>query len=108
MKTIFWIGIICLLAFEILNVYFIMPMPGSQEMNSIDAAYFLYKWRWIFRILFGLMILIGLFKSEWKRKWLLIIPIALLAAVIYTANFKMAADHMFYQPEKLLMVKAAT
>ena len=108
MKKIFWIGIIGLLAFEILNVYFIMPMPGSQEMNSIDAAYFLYKWRWVFRVLFGLMILIGLFKSEWKRKWLLILPLALLAAVIYMANFKMAADHMFYQPEKLLMVKAAT
>lgn len=107
MKKFFWIGIVSLLAFEILNVYFIMPMPGSQEMNSIDAAYFLYKWRWVFRVLFGLMIIAGLFKSRWKRKWLLAIPVLLVAAVIYMTNFKMAADHMFYQPKKLLLVNAA-
>ncbi len=82
-----------------------MPMPGSQQMNSIDAAYFLYKWRWVFRGLFGLMILVGLLKAKWhrKRKWLLIIPIAIVAYVIYMANFTMAADAMFKQPGQLLM-----
>lgn len=107
MKKIFWLGLIGLLVFEILNVYFIMPMPGSQDMNSIDAAYFLNKWRWVFRGLFVIMILIGLFRSSWKRKWLLIIPTGIVAAAIFMANFKMAADHMFYQPEKLLLVSAA-
>ena len=107
MKKLFWLGIISLFIFEILNVYFIMPMPGSQDMNSIDAAYFLNKWRWIFRGLFVVMILVGLFRSSWKRKWLLIIPIGIVAAVVFMANFKMAADHMFYQPEKLLLVSAA-
>ena len=107
MKKIFWLGLIGLLVFEVLNVYFIMPMPGSQDMNSIDAAYFLNKWRWVFRGLFVVMILIGLFRSSWKRKWLLIIPIGIVAAAVFMANFKMAADHMFYQPEKLLLVSAA-
>jgi hypothetical protein len=109
MKKLFWSGLIGLLLFEIANVYFIMPMPGSQQMNSIDLAYFLHRWRWAFRALFGLMFLVGLSRTSWhrKRKWLLIIPIGILAAVIYMANFKMAADHMFYQPEKLLMVPAA-
>jgi hypothetical protein len=107
MKKIFWSGILGLLSFEILNVYFIMPMPGSQQMNSIDAAYFLYKWRWIFRTVFALMIIAGLFKSNWKRKWPLAIPVLLMAAVVFMANFKMAADHMFYQPKQLLMTNAA-
>ena len=107
MKKIFWLGIIGLFLFEIANVYFIMPMPGSQQMNSIDAAYFFYKWRWIFRAVFGLMIIAGLFKSLWKRKWLLFFSIAIVAAVIYMTNFVMAADHMFYQPKKLLMTSAA-
>ncbi|MGZ8518516.1 MAG: DUF3179 domain-containing (seleno)protein [Chitinophagaceae bacterium] len=106
MKNFFWLGLIGLLVFEILNVYFIMPMPGSQEMNSVEGAYFLYKWRWVFRCLFALMILAGLFKSTWKRKWLLIIPIGIVAAVVIMANFKMAADHMFYQHRKLLLVNA--
>jgi len=106
MKKLFWVGIVGLLLFEIANVYFIMPMPGSQKMNSIDVAYFLYRSRWGFRILFGFMILVGLFGSHWKRKWLLIIPVGLLALVLYMLNFKMTADHMFYQPTKLLMTSA--
>ena len=107
MKKYFWFGLIGLLLFEIANVYFIMPMPGSQQMNSIDLAYFLYKWRWIFRGLFAAMIFLGLFRSQWKRKWLLIFPIAMLGTVIYMANFVMAADHMFYQPKSKLLVSAA-
>ena len=106
MKKLFWFGITGLLLFEVANVYFIMPMPGSQKMNSIDLAYFLYRWRWIFRTLFLLMILVGLFKSHWKRKWLPVIFLAVIAIVIYMANFIMAADHMFYQPKRLLMVNA--
>ena len=41
MKKLFYIGLIGLGLFEILKVYFIMPMPGSQQMESIDIAYFL-------------------------------------------------------------------
>jgi Protein of unknown function (DUF3179) len=106
MKKYFWLGCLGLFLFEITNVYFIMPMPGSQRMNSINGAYFLYKWRWIFRALSGLMIIAGLFKSNWKRKWVPAIPLLLLAAVIYMANFKMAADAMFKQPKQLLLATA--
>jgi len=107
MKKIFWFGLIGLLLFEIANVYFIMPIPGSQQMNSINLAYFLYQWRWIFRGLFAAMIIIGLFRTQWKRKWSLFFPIAIVAAIVYMTNFVMAADHMFYQPKKVLMLSAA-
>ncbi len=107
MKKTFYIGLIGLILFEIANVYFIMPMPGSQQMNSIDLAYFLYKWRWVLRGLFAGMILIGLLKTNWKHKWTLAIPLLLLAVVIYMANFNMAADHMFYKPNTIVMATAA-
>lgn len=109
MKKLFWLGLIGLILFEIANVYFIMPMPGSQQMNSIDAAYFFYKWRWVFRGLFGLMMVIGLFRAHWHRrwKWLLILPIATLLIIVYLTNFKMAADAMFRQPKNLTLVDAA-
>lgn len=106
MKKLFWFGVIGLLFFEVANVYFIMPFPGSQRMNSIDAAYFLYKWRWFFRIAFALMIVAGLLRAHWRRKWPLIIPIGVVCAAGFMANFVMAADHMFYQPGKLLMASA--
>jgi hypothetical protein len=49
MKKLFYLGLLGLACFEVANVYFIMPMPGSQRMRSIDTAYFLYTWRWAFR-----------------------------------------------------------
>ena len=108
MKRLFYLGLTGLILFEIANVYFIMPMPGSQRMNSIDGAYFLYKWRWIFRGVFAATLLIGLFNSTWKRKSTLAVSLLILAVVIYMANFNMAADAMFEQPKKLLMANAAT
>lgn len=101
MKKLFYFGILCLLLFEVANVYFIMPMPGSQEVNSLGVAYFLYSWRWWFRILFGAMMILG-FKSAFSSsKWLPSAALILVAGIAYAANFKMAADTMFYQPVSL-------
>jgi Protein of unknown function (DUF3179) len=107
MKKIFYLGFFGLLLFEIANVYFIMPMPGSQQMNSIDLAYFLYQWRWVFRIVFALLMTLGLLKTKWKRKWTVAIPLLILSTAIYMINFKMAADTMFYQPGVLQMQDTA-
>jgi hypothetical protein len=103
MKKIFYVGFFGLLLFEILNVYLIMPMPGSQHMNSIDAAYFLYQWRWAFRLLFTAMIIVGGYHFAWARWWSPAILLLVLVSVIYVINFNMAADHMFYQPTQVLM-----
>jgi hypothetical protein len=108
MKKIFYAGIIGLILFEILNVYLIMPMPGSQRMNSIDAAYFLYKWRWVFRGFFAAPLIIGLFGTTFKRKWVPALILAITATIIYMANFYMAADHMFYKPNTILQATAAS
>jgi len=108
MKKLFWFGLTGLFLFEIANVYFIMPMPGSQQMNSIDAAYFLYHWRWVFRSVFGLMIIVGLVKANWRRKWPLIFPLLIVGAVVYMANFRMAADAMFRQPKQLTLLPPAS
>jgi hypothetical protein len=103
MKKIFYTGFIGLLLFEILNVYLIMPMPGSQQMNSINEAYFLYQWRWAFRILFTAIIIVGGYKFAWASWWRPVIFLLVLVSVIYGVNFKMAADHMFYKPTQVLM-----
>jgi hypothetical protein len=102
MKKIFYVGIAGIILFEILNVYFIMPMPGSQRMNSITVAYFLYTYRWYFRIIFGLLMAAGSKDAfQVKRKWLPALAIVPALAVIYLFNFEMVADHMFLQPGQL-------
>lgn len=91
-----------LAAFEFFNVYFIMPMPGSQEINSVDLAYFLFTKRWLFRFFFtACMIygLVGLLKTG--RNWITWSVIILISGVIYYINHNMSADHMFLQPAKL-------
>lgn len=102
MKKFFYLGLLGLALYEIANVYFIMPMPGSQQMNSIGLAYFLYSWRWLFRIAFVIMIMVGsidAFSIKWK--WIPAILILPVIFIVYTFNFNMTADRMFLQPEKL-------
>ncbi|MBI5915140.1 MAG: DUF3179 domain-containing protein [Bacteroidetes bacterium] len=106
MKKIFYFGITGLALFEFLKVYFIMPMPGSQRMETLDIAYFLHSYRWFFRIVFGAMAAVGLFAAfKTPRKWVWVPTVALLAAgtVTWLFNFKMTADSMFQQPQKLTL-----
>lgn len=107
MKSLYYTGLVGLLLFEVANVYFIMPMPGSQQYNSIDVAYFLYSYRWVFRIAFALMIVAGAssaFRTRWR--WLPLVAAVPPIVVAYFFNFRMTADHMFLQPGKVTFAAA--
>jgi hypothetical protein len=103
LKGIFYTGVIGISLFEIMNVYFIMPMPGSQEVKSLDLAYFLYSYRWIFRICFALMIATGatnIFRI--KDKWLPAASLIIAFTIIYFFNFTLTAEKIFRQPGNLV------
>ena len=83
-----------------------MPIPGSQEQQTIDLAYFLYTKRWIIRGLLFLLLIAG-FKSAWKSSWwLTLLCLMIPGVVVYMTHFKMAADTMFYQPKELTTLPA--
>ena len=109
MKKLFYLGITLLVLFELANVFFIMPMPGSQRMSSIDLAYALYSWRWLFRAVFSVMILAGA-ASAWRvpgrRRFAVPALLVVAALVLYATNFVMAADHMFLAPKSVVMLPA--
>ena len=110
MKKLFAVGVVGVILFEIANVYFVMPLPGSQRMRSIDVAYLIYSWRWVARAAFGAAILAGapaVWRTAGWRRWLM--PLSLLVAglVVYVVNFQMAADHLFRQPTVLTMQPSA-
>jgi hypothetical protein len=109
MKKLFYLGITLLVLFEVANVFFIMPMPGSQRMSSIDLAYSLYSWRWLFRAVFGAMIVVGA-ASAWRvpgrRRFAAPAALVLAALILYATNFVMAADHMFIAPKSVVMLPA--
>jgi|HubBroStandDraft_1064217.scaffolds.fasta_scaffold75063_2 uncharacterized protein DUF3179 len=104
MKRSFYAGLLGLALFEALKVYFIMPMPGSQGINSLGFAYFLHTYRWVFRAAFILAIAAGcraVFKGGWK--WLPGLAAAAALAVVWLFNFQITADRMFLQPSKLTL-----
>lgn len=106
-KKIYYFALLALLLFEIANVYFIMPMPGSQEMNSIDLAYFLYSWRWIIRLGFGLLLFFGFKSALQSSKIFSLLSLVVLIGIAYATNFVMAADTMFLQTNTLKMSDAS-
>ncbi len=109
-KGLFWIGIAGLIVYEAVNVYFIMPMPGSQRMRSLDLAYAIHTWRWPVRLALGALALAGA-ASWWRpggrRRWVGVVAVAAVAVVAYAANFRMAADQTFKQPRTLSMLPTA-
>ena len=109
MRIAFWIGVVGLLLLEGALVYFIMPMPGSQRMRSIEFAYAIYTWRWWLRGLFGALLAAGLVPALRARAGTVLVSVAMLAlaAVTYVVNFRMAADHMFLQPNVVRMEPAS-
>lgn len=44
MKKLFYVGLIVLAIFEFVKVYWIMPLPGSQQMETVDLSYFLHTY----------------------------------------------------------------
>jgi hypothetical protein len=110
LRMTFAFGVVGLILTELANVYFIMPMPGSQQMRSIDAAYAIYTWRWPLRIIFGAMVLVGataVWRAPGWRRWLAPASIVVAGFIVYVVNFQMSADHMFRQPTVLNMQPVA-
>lgn len=111
MRLTFWIGITGLALLEIGLVYFIMPLPGSQRMRSIEIAYALYTWRWVARGVLAVMLAAGLvpvLRRAGGSRWVATVALALVAALTYATNFRMAADQLFRQPRTLVMAPAAS
>jgi len=101
-------GMLILFAAEILQVYFIMPFPGSQKANTIDIAYFLHNYIWYIRIIALVLVVAGLINSffRWKKwpKIIFVILAFLYCFIFYKVNFKFLADKMFYQPKNKSLV----
>ena len=102
-RRLFWTGLAGWLLFELASVYFIMPFPGSQEINSLDFAYALHRWRYPIRILFIVLMLWGWWRASWRHRW---VPVLGIGVVLFIAGFiqlQMKADKMFLQPGRLQM-----
>lgn len=91
---------------EAANVYFIMPMPGSQRMRSLDLAYAIYQWRWVARgavAVLAIAGLLGLRGASRRGRITAGVAAALALAATWVINMEMQADRMFLPPRTLVM-----
>ncbi len=83
-----------------------MPMPGSQQFNSIQLAYFLGSNKWIIRLIGYLLVsvpLVLILRNGVKKEKLIIGGLtAMYLIVFYVFTFQMEADKMFYQPTSVI------
>ncbi len=103
MRRLFPIGLVLLILFEAATVFFIMPLPGSQRIRSLGAAYLIYQWRWPVRITVGLVLAAGT-AAVWRARqsrWQVPAGLLVAGAVAWVINFRMAADQMFRQPSQV-------
>ena len=107
MKKLFYFSIGSLILFELARVYFIMPMPGSQESDTLEIAYFLHRSRWYIRTFLLILILATFYQSARQKAWIPLIFMGLAVVIIYYTNFRLSADSMFLQPS-LLTFKSAS
>ena len=106
MKALLPLSLLLLAAFEFASVWFIMPLPGSQRIRSVEIAYALHSARWVVR---GLL-LIGLGVScagisrwrGWHRGAIAALAVT-VGAVTYLTNFVLSADAIFKQPDHVTM-----
>lgn len=104
----FWLRIFLFSLFlvELANVYFIMPLPGSQQINSVSFAYWLNNnitWIRILLLVSAILLSAQVYKSATKRSRITIVLAFLFYAGIYLlVKYQMKADTMFYQPKTLV------
>ncbi len=106
------IGLIFLIAIEVLRVYFIMPFPGSQQSNTISIAYFIDRNIWWLRVIGFIIVIIPLIYflrngRIWK-KMVLVLVLLFYGEITYAFNCKFLAEKMFYQPKGKSFATAQT
>jgi hypothetical protein len=105
-NTIAILGLILLIIFECARVYLIMPMPGSQQFDSIELAYFLGSNKWMIRLigyLIAFIPMILIIKNGIKKENIFIGLLTVIYLIVfYVFTFQMEADKMFYQPTKVV------
>ena len=106
------LGILILLGVEITRVYFIMPFPGSQRINSINYAYWIAQHiNWI-RVIAAILLawpVIDILKNA--NRWGRIgvgAGMIIYAVIFYMLHYKMEADAMFLQSSQKILANKST
>ena len=104
------LALVVLALVEAAAVWFIMPLPGSQRVRSVEVAYALHQARWPVRALCLALLVWGmptLSASNRARRLVTAVLACLAGGITYASNFVLPADVLFRQPDHVEMVAPA-
>jgi hypothetical protein len=99
MRGLFILSLLLLCIYEFTATWLVMPLPGSQELDSVQAAWFLHHYRWWIRLLIAVPLLYT-FRGAFigRRKWLPGVFVLITCAIVYASNFILSAEALFQPP----------
>lgn len=101
-KALLPIAVILLFAIEFLNIWFLMPFPGSQQKSMIGFSWFMHHQIWWMRLLLYILISWQVFRLAVRRKMgrMIVVGICLVlyGVVAYYLNSKLNPQQMFQMP----------
>lgn len=99
MRKLFIVSLLLFGLYELTTTWLVMPLPGSQGLDSVETAWFLYHYRWFIRGAFVILLAIsvrGAFAGG--RKWQPVLMLVIAGLVIYASNFILSAEALFQPP----------
>jgi len=110
-RLVFPASLAALVLLEAALVWFIMPLPGSQRLRSLEVAFLLHAWRWPLRVLCLAGLAAGL-PATWRAgrvsRAAAAAAVLLAGALAWFTNFRMPADRIFRQPNAVILAPAGT
>ncbi|MEP7170722.1 MAG: DUF3179 domain-containing (seleno)protein [Bacteroidota bacterium] len=101
-KILCWTGSLLLIIPSLLNAYWLMPFPGSQEMEMMEFCYSLEKIIFVLRVA-GVLFLTGpvlysFFYGTFKKGIGNVLWCLLIATLYYLTDYVYCAQEMFKEP----------
>lgn len=101
-KALLPVAIILLFAIEFLNIWFLMPFPGSQQKSMIGFSWFMHHQIWWMRLLLYILISWQVLRLAVRKKiWRMVVVGVLLVVygfLTYFLNTRLNPQNMFRLP----------
>jgi len=110
-RWMFLPGILILLIPSMLHTYFLMPFPGSQDMETMTAAYYIEKLLIPTRILGFLLIILPILNiyinGKLKGRIWTTVLLLFMGALFYMSVYMTSAERMFIEPKNKVFASGA-
>lgn len=104
-------AILLLIVPSVLRAYFLMPLPGSQDTETIALAYHLEKYLIVSWVIGGgflvLPVLNGIVNGGWWLRIGTVVLLCFIGFIFWITEYKLSAKEMFKEPSHFVLKNAS-